>query len=213
MLDITLGIIGSGQLGSLLCQAAKTLKVKTIVISDDEHGPAQDYADQFIFSKYDNKDKIEEFVGKVDIVTYEFENIPVEILNRINKEKTGLGLSKQSWFLKDKILDAHNAIEQGLYLKEGHPECSFAALSGKPIENSKKTPSGIITRLLCLQEIGFNFKRALKNFPPNMEIKTDDFLDAAILCWTATRVDSNSNFTFPPKNENDTNPFDCIIYI
>ena len=40
MSDITLGIIGSGQLGSLLCQAAKKLKVKTIVISDDQ-GPAQ----------------------------------------------------------------------------------------------------------------------------------------------------------------------------
>ena len=87
MSDITLGIIGSGQLGSLLCQAAKKLKVKTIVISDDEQGPAQNYADQFIFSKYDNKDKIREFVGKVDIVTYEFENIPVEILKQINKEK------------------------------------------------------------------------------------------------------------------------------
>ena len=87
MSDITLGIIGSGQLGSLLCQAAKKLKVKTIVISDDEQGPAQNYADQFIFSKYDNKDKIREFVGKVDIVTYEFENIPVEILKQINKTK------------------------------------------------------------------------------------------------------------------------------
>ena len=87
MSDITLGIIGSGQLGSLLCQAAKKLKVKTIVISDDEQGPAQNYADQFIFSKYDNKDKIKEFASKVDIVTYEFENISVEILNQINKEK------------------------------------------------------------------------------------------------------------------------------
>ena len=87
MSDITLGIIGSGQLGSLLCQAAKKLKVKTIVISDDKHGPAQNYADQFIFSKYSNKDKINEFVNKVDIVTYEFENIPIEILNQIDKEK------------------------------------------------------------------------------------------------------------------------------
>ena len=34
----TLGIIGSGQLGSLLCQAAKKLNIKTIVISDDENG-------------------------------------------------------------------------------------------------------------------------------------------------------------------------------
>ena len=32
----TLGIIGSGQLGSLLCQAAKKLNIKTVVVSDDK---------------------------------------------------------------------------------------------------------------------------------------------------------------------------------
>ena len=46
MSDITLGIIGSGQLGSLLCQAAKKLNVKTVVISDDEQGPAQNYSNE-----------------------------------------------------------------------------------------------------------------------------------------------------------------------
>ena len=83
----TLGIIGSGQLGSLLCQAAKKLKIKTVIISDDENGPAQNYSDEFIYSKYDNKDKIKEFMSKVDIITYEFENIPINILKEINKEK------------------------------------------------------------------------------------------------------------------------------
>ena len=83
----TLGIIGSGQLGSLLCQAAKKLNIKTIVISDDENGPAQNYSGEFIYSQYDNKEKIKEFVSKVDIITYEFENIPINILNEINKEK------------------------------------------------------------------------------------------------------------------------------
>ena len=83
----TLGIIGSGQLGSLLCQAAKKLNIKTIVISDDENGPAQNYSDEFIYSQYDNKEKIKEFVSKVDIITYEFENIPINILNEIDKEK------------------------------------------------------------------------------------------------------------------------------
>ena len=87
MLEVTLGIIGSGQLGSLLCQAAKKLNIKTVVISDDEYGPAQNYSDQFIFTKYDNKEKIKEFISKVDFVTYEFENIPVNILKVINKEK------------------------------------------------------------------------------------------------------------------------------
>ena len=114
MSDITLGIIGSGQLGSLLCQAAKTLKVKTIVISDDEHGPAQDYADQFIFSKYDNKDKIKEFAGKVDIVTYEFENIPVEILNQINKEKKVLPKPEINRIIQNRKLEKSFINELGI---------------------------------------------------------------------------------------------------
>ena len=87
MSGITLGIIGSGQLGSMLCQAAKKLNIKTVVISDDEQGPAQNYCDQFIFSKYDNPVKIKDFINKVDVVTFEFENIPVDILKIIDKEK------------------------------------------------------------------------------------------------------------------------------
>ena len=87
MSDITLGIIGSGQLGSLLCQAAKKLNVKTVVISDDEQGPAQNYANEFIYSKYDDESKIKEFIDKVDIVTFEFENIPVDILKKIESKK------------------------------------------------------------------------------------------------------------------------------
>ena len=82
-----LGIIGSGQLGSLLCQAAKKLNMRTIVISDDENGPAQNYSDKFIYSKYDDKNKIREFINGVDIITYEFENIPISILKEIDKEK------------------------------------------------------------------------------------------------------------------------------
>ena len=87
MSDITLGIIGSGQLGSMLCQAAKKLNVKTVVISDDEQGPAQSYCDQFIFSKYNDQTKIKNFIDKVDVVTFEFENIPIDILKNIDKVK------------------------------------------------------------------------------------------------------------------------------
>jgi 5-(carboxyamino)imidazole ribonucleotide synthase len=87
MLDITLGIIGSGQLGSMLCQAAKKLNVKTVVISNDEQGPAQNYCDQFIFSKYEDQTRVKDFINKVDVVTFEFENIPVGILKSIDKEK------------------------------------------------------------------------------------------------------------------------------
>ena len=85
--SICLGVIGGGQLGSLLCSAAKKLKVKTVVLSDDKDAPARNFCDQFINSKYDDNAKVREFISIVDVVTYEFENIPVDFLNLIQKEK------------------------------------------------------------------------------------------------------------------------------
>ena len=82
-----LGIIGGGQLGSMLSTAAKKLKIKTIVFCDDCSAPAQNFCDEFIFGEYNDKKKIFEFVSKVDVITYEFENIPYETLNEINKLK------------------------------------------------------------------------------------------------------------------------------
>ena len=90
MSEITLGIIGGGQLGSMLAIAAKKLDIKTIVFSDDNEAPAQNFCNKFISANYNDNEKIIEFVNLVDIVTYEFENIPYEILNEINKLKTVL---------------------------------------------------------------------------------------------------------------------------
>ena len=87
MPEINLGIIGGGQLGSLLSVAANKLDIKTTIYSDDPDAPAQNFSDNFIFGNYDDKEKIIEFVKKVDLITYEFENIPFDTLNEINKLK------------------------------------------------------------------------------------------------------------------------------
>ena len=82
-----LGIIGGGQLGSMLAIAANKLEIKTIVFCDDIDAPAQNFSNEFIYGQYNDQAKINEFVKKVDIVTYEFENIPYETLDKINKIK------------------------------------------------------------------------------------------------------------------------------
>ena len=82
-----LGIIGGGQLGSLLSVAAKKLNINTIVYCDDIDAPAQNFCNDFICGKYDDKQKILEFIKKVDVITFEFENIPFETLNEMNKLK------------------------------------------------------------------------------------------------------------------------------
>jgi 5-(carboxyamino)imidazole ribonucleotide synthase len=83
----TLGIIGGGQLGSMLATAAKKLEIKTVVFSDDIDAPAQKFSDEFIFGEYNDQNKIDEFVNKTEVITYEFENIPYETLSQINKIK------------------------------------------------------------------------------------------------------------------------------
>ena len=82
-----LGIIGGGQLGSMLVAAAKNLKIKTIILSDDPKAPAKNFCDEIIISEYDKLKKIEDFISKVDVVTFEFENIPFKVLEYISKFK------------------------------------------------------------------------------------------------------------------------------
>ena len=82
-----LGIIGGGQLGSMLAIAANKLEIKTIIFCDDINAPAQNFSNNFVYGQYNDLTKVREFVNKVDIITYEFENIPYETLNEINKSK------------------------------------------------------------------------------------------------------------------------------
>ena len=87
MIKPILGIIGGGQLGSMLAVAANKLEIKTVIFCDDINAPAQNFSNEFIHGQYNDQNKIKEFVEKVDIITYEFENIPYGTLNEINKIK------------------------------------------------------------------------------------------------------------------------------
>jgi 5-(carboxyamino)imidazole ribonucleotide synthase len=82
-----LGIIGGGQLGSMLADAAKKINIKTVIFCDDPDAPAQNFSDEFIYGKYDNQNSIDQFISSVDIITFEFENIPYETLDKINNVK------------------------------------------------------------------------------------------------------------------------------
>ena len=87
MSDITLGIIGGGQLGSLLSVAANKLNIDTVIFSDDKNSPAKNFTKNFISGNYDDEKLIKEFLSKVNVITYEFENIPYKILRKLNEIK------------------------------------------------------------------------------------------------------------------------------
>jgi len=87
----TIGILGGGQLGRMLILAASRLGFKCHVYTDVP-GPACDVAAAWTIGAYDDQAKVEEFTRTVDVVTYEFENVPVataEAAQRIKPVRPG----------------------------------------------------------------------------------------------------------------------------
>jgi len=84
----TLGIFGGGQLGKFLVQSAKKLNIRTFVFTDSIDSPAIYHSDDFIISNYQNKKKLDFFVKNIDLATFEFENIPFQTLDYVEKKIT-----------------------------------------------------------------------------------------------------------------------------
>lgn len=77
----TIGMLGSGQLGRMTAMAAKHMGYRVHVFSPDKDSPAGQVADVEIQAAYTDVAAVEAFAKNVDVVTLEFENLPVETLD------------------------------------------------------------------------------------------------------------------------------------
>ena len=72
----TIGILGGGQLGRMLAMAAARLGLRCQVFSPDPDSPAFDVVLNATCAEYADVEALELFANDVDIITYEFENVP-----------------------------------------------------------------------------------------------------------------------------------------
>ncbi len=79
----TIGIIGGGQLGRMLALAAARLGYRTAVLDPDADGPAAQVASAKIVAAHDDAAGLERLADIADVVTYEFENVPVAAVERL----------------------------------------------------------------------------------------------------------------------------------
>jgi 5-(carboxyamino)imidazole ribonucleotide synthase len=77
----TIGILGGGQLGRMLSVAASRLGFKTCIFEPGGDCPASHVANYHFQASYDDADALEKFAKSVDVITYEFENIPTSALD------------------------------------------------------------------------------------------------------------------------------------
>lgn len=78
-----IGIIGGGQLGRMLAMAAARLGYRTIILEPQPDCPAAQLANHHIVAAYDDDKALDELARLCDVVTYEFENVPVNAAHRL----------------------------------------------------------------------------------------------------------------------------------
>lgn len=81
----TIGILGGGQLGRMLSVAASRLGFKTHIFEPGAEPPAGQVAHRVTTAGYDDADALRAFAASVDVITYEFENIPVAALDLLEE--------------------------------------------------------------------------------------------------------------------------------
>lgn len=73
----TIGIVGGGQLGRMLAMAAARLGYRTVVLEPQADCPAAQLCHQHIVAAYDDEAALADLAARCDVVTYEFENVPL----------------------------------------------------------------------------------------------------------------------------------------
>lgn len=71
-----IGILGGGQLGRMLSMAAARLGFRVHIYAPEDNPPAAAVSENHLCAAYDNIDSVKQFAQRVDVVTYEFENVP-----------------------------------------------------------------------------------------------------------------------------------------
>ncbi|MCB9883286.1 MAG: 5-(carboxyamino)imidazole ribonucleotide synthase [Planctomycetes bacterium] len=72
----TLGVLGGGQLGRMFTMAARRMGYRVTVFAPEDDTPAGQIAYREVRAAYDDLDAVEAFSRSVDVVTFEFENVP-----------------------------------------------------------------------------------------------------------------------------------------
>ena len=176
MFSPKLGIIGGGQLGSLLSIAAKKLDIETVIISDDNDAPAKNFNKNFIYGNYEDENIINKFINKVDLVTFEFENIPFKVLKNINEHKTVLPKPEINKLIQNRYY------EKDFLNKIDIRTTRYALIKD---EDEIKINQNLIPGILKTCTLGYDGKgqykiNSLKDINKNIDFKTEYILEKII---------------------------------
>ncbi len=133
----TIGIIGAGQLGLMLTEEAHKLGLRTVCLDPSAEAPAMAVADEGIVAAYDDAAALEELCRRSDAVTYEFENVPGEVLIPLEKRYNIPQGFRPLYDSQDRLREKTNARDHGLTTP------GFAAVDDEPSLRSAVAQLGL----------------------------------------------------------------------
>jgi 5-(carboxyamino)imidazole ribonucleotide synthase len=126
--DATIGILGGGQLGRMLAMAAARLGFKCHVLCPDRASPAFDVVRRVTEADYGDKAALDRFADDVDIITYEFENVPAETATFLAARKPVLPDPKVLAVTQDRLAEKNFVASLGIATAPYAPAASEGEL-------------------------------------------------------------------------------------
>jgi 5-(carboxyamino)imidazole ribonucleotide synthase len=118
-----IGILGGGQLARMLALAAAPLGLKCHIFAPETDSPAFHVSASHMVAQYTDESALLEFAAEVDVITYEFENVPVAAVEFLEKLKPVRPGSKALRVAQDRLKEKHLARDLGALT------ASFAAVN------------------------------------------------------------------------------------
>jgi 5-(carboxyamino)imidazole ribonucleotide synthase len=110
----TLGIVGGGQLGRMLAVAAAQLGYRCHIFEPDPAAPAAAVSARHICAAYDDRQALDTFAGDADLITYEFENVPLAAIDYLAALKPLFPARKSLAIAQDRIAEKDFATSLGI---------------------------------------------------------------------------------------------------
>ena len=146
----TIGMLGSGQLGKMTAMAAKHMGYHVHVFSPDRNTPAGQVADVEVQASYTDLAAVEKFAKQVDVITLEFENVPIETLAAAEKH------TPVHPGIKTLQITQNRGLEKGFLVEHRISTCKFQVV--RSLEELKEAAEVLLPAILKTTSMGYDGK-------------------------------------------------------
>ncbi|MBB5074354.1 phosphoribosylaminoimidazole carboxylase (NCAIR synthetase), partial [Bartonella callosciuri] len=124
----TIGLIGGGQLARMLAIAAAELGFRTVVFCPEADCPAAQTANKHIVAAYEDTSALDRFISLCDVMTYEFENLSLQMVQHAEKSKNVYPSSKALEITQDRLFEKQFLQKQGIRTASWYAVDNYASL-------------------------------------------------------------------------------------